>query len=119
MLLVTYGRPALVRNGLALTTLDLCSKASNSEAQAPYDQFLNEMTELFEIIHHAVLLLYDHHSSPNSFADGVGLPNSKEDKELHAIALHFDSWLSTWEQGLPPQLQPGAISGAFDERCRL
>ena len=103
----------------ALATLDLCSKHIGGEARAPYDRYLNKWAELFEIIHHAVLLLYDRHHSPNSFADRVGIHNSGEDKELHEIALHFDSCLSRWEQDLPPQLRLEAISGTFDERCRL
>lgn len=112
---VTYGRPAIVSNALALAVIDSCSKDVDCENVAPSIQYLTKKVELFEIIHHAAPLLYDQHSSSSSFAERVGLPSSKENRELHETALHFDSCLSKWEQDLPLHLKYGAAPDSIDE----
>lgn len=108
MISVTYGRSTMVHKSQALAAIDMCRKDQEDGLFTPSSAYLIRAVELFEIIHHAVLLLYDHSTGSGKFAKRVALPYSQDNKDTLETALQFDRCLSNWEQDLPLPLQNGA-----------
>jgi hypothetical protein len=105
----------MVHTSQALAAIDVCQKEKDKGLFAPSSAYLVHSVELFEIIHHAVLLLYDHSAVSETFAQKVALPHSQEKKNALDVALQFDHCLSKWEQDLPLPLQHGAHLSVGDE----
>ena len=105
----------MVPKNQALLAIDVARKDMESLSSHPANEYLLSVVELFEIIDSAIPLLYDQSPAPSNFSERVGLLQSERSREVHEIALHFDSTLSKWEQGLPSYLQPGASHSSEDE----